>query len=78
MLSRALQGMLLVAVAGGVVLASGARAAPQQSDRELSGIAEEQALLRRQLQRLRLTMTNLHSPVRPQAPTTTTTPTQQW
>ncbi len=33
--------------------------AAQQSDRELSGIAEEQALLSRQLQRLRLTMENL-------------------
>jgi hypothetical protein len=49
----------LALVLGALLLAPRATAATQQSDRQLSGIAEEQALLRRQLQRLRLTMENL-------------------
>jgi len=56
MLTPARLLLTVLALAG---VATGPRALAQQSDSRLAGIAEEQAQLRRQLQRLRLTMENL-------------------
>lgn len=53
--TRLLRALACAALALGPLLP----AVAQQPDRELSAIAEEQALLSRQLQRLRLTMENL-------------------